>query len=224
MDAPLRLGRGHALDAVDPALPFHPPEHAVAGDVGDDLLIAPGIAGRSVHDFDLPAHELGIAGVHPEQVAGEQRCLVAAGAGAHFEDDVGLVVDILRQQQQLHLLLQQGQAFAQLFNLHLGEFGHLAVTGGDQRLGLLQALAGRDHGARLLDHRAQLGVFLGKRDDLSRIGGRAHTGFDLLEPVDHLLQAGLGKGGHGPPFNPVSGSLEACRRFRRRCAAPRVPP
>jgi hypothetical protein len=51
-----------------------------------------GFAARN--DLHLPALALGIAGVHAEQVAGEQRRLVAAGAGTDFEEQVALVVGV----------------------------------------------------------------------------------------------------------------------------------
>ena len=51
-------------------------------------LVAAQLAGDSRHHLDLPALALGVARVHAEQVAGEQRRLVAAGAGADFEEDV----------------------------------------------------------------------------------------------------------------------------------------
>ena len=47
MDAPLRLGLRHALHAVHTGLVFHPREHALAGDVGDDFLVAARRATRS---------------------------------------------------------------------------------------------------------------------------------------------------------------------------------
>ena len=55
-------------------------------------------------DFGLPALLGGVALVHAEQVAGEQRGLVAAGAGADFEDGVVLVHRVLGQQREADLL------------------------------------------------------------------------------------------------------------------------
>jgi hypothetical protein len=60
-----------------------------------------GIAGRD--DLDAPALALGVAGVHAQQVAGKQRRLVAAGAGADLEEDVALVVGVAGQQGGLQL-------------------------------------------------------------------------------------------------------------------------
>ena len=54
---------------------------------------------------------LGVARVHPEQLAGEERGFLAAGAGANFEQHVLVVVGIARRQQQLELLFQRGLRF-----------------------------------------------------------------------------------------------------------------
>ena len=46
--------------------------------------------------------------IHPEQVAGEQRGLVAAGAGADFQHHVAVVHGVLGQQRDANLLRQFG--------------------------------------------------------------------------------------------------------------------
>ena len=97
MDAPGGFGVGDTLDAVHAGFVFQLGEGAAAADLGDDFLIAAhrAIAGR--HDFDFPAVFGGIALVHAKQIASEQRRLVAAGAGADFEDDVALVHGVFWQ-------------------------------------------------------------------------------------------------------------------------------
>src|SRR3712207_8361266 len=52
------------------------------------VLVAAEVAGLGVEDLGLPALPLGVAQVHPQQVAGEQRRLLAALAGLDLEDDV----------------------------------------------------------------------------------------------------------------------------------------
>ncbi len=222
MHAPLRLGHRHALHAVHAAFPFHPPEHAVARDVGDDLLVSARLAFRCIDDLDLPAEQLRVTHVHPPQVAGEQRGFVAAGSGPHFQHDVRLVIDVLGQQQNLHGLLQSRQPVLQLFDLHPCEVRHLGVAGGGQRFGFLQAAPRRQQLARFFRDRAEIGMLLRQGYDLFGLGGRAHAGLDLLEPVEHLLETCYGKGGHGPPFNPLSRRLEASSR--RTPARLRAPP
>ena len=81
-----------------------------AADRGDRLLVAADAGVGELHDLELPAVLGGVALVHAEQVGGEQRRLLAAGAGADFEDGVLLVGRVLGQQHALHGLLELGQA------------------------------------------------------------------------------------------------------------------
>src|SRR5439155_21817494 len=95
-----RLRRRHALDAMHTALVLESAIHALALDLEDDLLEAADAVFVRIDDLDLPAAPLGVAGVHAEQVGGEQRRLVAALALAQLEDDVLRVVRVARQQQE----------------------------------------------------------------------------------------------------------------------------
>ena len=101
VDAAARFGRRHALHAVHAALVLQPAVDVLAGDDRDDFLEAAGAAVVDRQHLDLPAVALGEAGVHPEEIRGEERRLVAAGAGADFQDDVLGVVGILRDEQDL---------------------------------------------------------------------------------------------------------------------------
>src|SRR4029077_11622761 len=79
---------GHALHAVHAGFIFELGEGAAAAHFGDEFLVTAHRAFARGHDIDLPELVCGVAVVHAEQVAGEQRPLVAAGAGADFENDV----------------------------------------------------------------------------------------------------------------------------------------
>ena len=85
MDAALRFGLGHPLDAVAAALEAEVAVGPVAADVDDDLLEAAAVAGAEVVHVPSPAHLLGVLAVHLEQVADEQRRLLTAGAGAQLQ-------------------------------------------------------------------------------------------------------------------------------------------
>ena len=63
-------------------------------------------------DLGLPALLGGVALVHPEQVAGEQRGLVAAGAGADFQDHVALVHRVLRHERERSSSVERGSALS----------------------------------------------------------------------------------------------------------------
>ena len=107
VDAAARLGGRHALHAVHAALVLQLAVDAAPLDHRDHFLQAAdaGVAAR--HHLEAPAVALGVHAVHPEQLGGEERRLVAAGAGADLEHDVLLVVRILRDEQDLHLADQR---------------------------------------------------------------------------------------------------------------------
>ena len=91
-------------------LEFQTSEGAAAGDLGDDLLVtALGTFARG-EDLGRPTAFRRIALIHPEQVAGEQRRLIAAGAGADLQDDVVVVHGVLGNQRQPDVLLERDAA------------------------------------------------------------------------------------------------------------------
>src|SRR5207247_5298337 len=65
VDAALRFGRRHALDAVNAPLVFEALVNIGAAHAEDDFLEAAEIGGTRIHGFDLPALHFGVAGVHP---------------------------------------------------------------------------------------------------------------------------------------------------------------
>ena len=125
VDPAAAFGRRHALDAVDAALVLQLAVDALALDRRDGFLDAADAGLAERHHLELPALALGEAAVHAEQLAGKERRLVAAGAGADFEQDVLLVVGILRQQQDAHLLEQRRLPRLEILQLLPGERGHL---------------------------------------------------------------------------------------------------
>ena len=66
-----------------------------------DVLVAAEVARIAVEHLGGPALPLGVAQVHPQQIAGEQRRLLAALARLDLEDHVLVVVRVARQQQLL---------------------------------------------------------------------------------------------------------------------------
>ena len=138
VDAALSL-RWPARAARDarPISNFMPRIDALARDIGDDFLEAPHFAGAFFHHVDLPALAGGIALIHAEQVAGEQRRLVAAGAAADFEDDRSF------RRPRPWAAAGCGSAWnscsifgVELVDLGLGHLGHVLVADSEQRLGL----------------------------------------------------------------------------------------
>ena len=104
--AALGLGDGHALHPVHPALELeHAEGHLVRLAEARRLhrhrhgAVAAEVGLLRVEDLDLPAAGLGVAAVHLEQVAREQRGLLAALAGLDLDQRVGGVVGVAGREQ-----------------------------------------------------------------------------------------------------------------------------
>ena len=158
--------------------------------------------------FDLPALLLGEARVHAEDFGGKERGLVAAGAGADFEDDVLLVVGILGQQQHLELFFEGRRARLERGDLLLrpwraGRRRFRPASGA--RLG--QALAHLLQLAKLLDRRLDFAQRLGGLlilfvvvQDLGQRELRLQLVVALLhlfQTIDHLASEPLCGAGFG---------------------------
>src|SRR5690606_4976157 len=76
---------------------------------------------------DGPALLFGVAAVHPEQIAREERRLVAARARADLEEQVRVVVRILRHEMQRQLALPLLAPLPQRRGLLLAERAQLAI-------------------------------------------------------------------------------------------------
>src|SRR5277367_2240505 len=117
------------------------------------------LAGAFTQDFDRPTFGLGIAGVHAEQIAGEQCRLIAAGSGADFQKDIAVVMRILRNQQALQLELFAQDAGVQLRKFLLAQI----LGGGIGILGQFMRDCGvsleRDETAIAIDQGSQARVF-----------------------------------------------------------------
>ena len=166
VDASLGLGLGHALHAMAAAFVLQLAIDPFAFDAEDHFLEAAQFGGVQVEHFDLPAFGFGVVLVHVVQVAGEQRGLVAAGAGADFHHDpraLGVLAADGHVQQlvpdRLALAPQRGQ-------LGLGQLAHLGVLAGDHFLGFGDLLV------ELLEAAILRGQ-LGQRAMLARGGGHA---------------------------------------------------
>src|SRR5262249_1993999 len=91
VDAALLLGLRHALHAVAAALVAQVGVSIVARDAEDDFLEAALLTRAKGDVLDLPTLVARIVRVHAVEVAGEQGGLVAAGAGADFDNDAAEV-------------------------------------------------------------------------------------------------------------------------------------
>ena len=158
VDAALRFGLGDPLDPVRARLVLEQGGRLPSFDLGDDLLEAAGFALGGRQHLVLEAVGLAPAGVHPQQVAGEDAGFLAAGAGADFQEAVLAVVGILGLQLEQQLLLggrEGGGRGLDLLGRHLLE---LLVR--EQLLGLAQGLLGAQPPVVQLHRRRELAVLL----------------------------------------------------------------
>jgi hypothetical protein len=160
---------------------------ALADDARDHFLVAAELGRALRDDLDLPALALGVARVHAEQVAGEQRRLVAAGAGAHLEEQVAVVVRVARQQRLLQLgleLLHRARALLQLL---------VGVAFIEARRHVARSPASRSACGSLVqrDHVGQLGVLARQLLELLHVlawRSRPPAGVQSSEPPDQAVE------------------------------------
>src|SRR6516164_2818841 len=107
MDASRGLGIGHALYAMDARLELQSREGAAPGDLRNDLL-EPALGAFALRQhLGLPAAPRRIALIHAIEIAGEQRRLVAPGAGADFEDDALLIHCVLGDERKADVMFER---------------------------------------------------------------------------------------------------------------------
>ena len=217
MDPPRGLGDRHALHAVDPPFVLEAAVRPFALDDRRELLDPAGLGLREVDQLHPPPLPVGVAAVHAEELGGEERGLVAAGAGADLEHHVAAVVRILR-----------GELAAQLGEELLPPAGEpRRLVGGERReLRLPRALAGELGGfgelaldpseiAVELDGASDLGERLARLAVETRVAQhlrRGEAGGELGVGGDELLEL----------LAHLGGSAGGVRRGGRRAAAQAV--
>ena len=138
----------------------------------------------------------GVAGIHAEHFVGEERGLVAAGAGADFEDDVFFVVGILGNQQDFQVRFHLADKGLELGEFFLRVGAHVGIFFfGDDGLALGDAAGEVLVLAVLFDDGRDFAVRLGGLLVLGRIGNDLRrgeglgqflvAGFDLVEAFKH---------------------------------------
>ncbi len=155
-----------------------------------------GLAQRQ--DLEPPAPQIRVALVHAEQVPGEERRLLAAGAGADLEDGALLVRRVPRQQQHPQPLLQRRQPFRQLRPLGLGQLAHLGVAAAVPHQGREIPLLELSRAERLDpgDDRLQLRQLPAQAPIVGSAGRRQEGGQLLLARQDGVELLVEGTGAH----------------------------
>jgi len=186
VNAPLGFGGRYALDTVGTGFELQLAVDVVAFDPGNDFLVAAVLTLVFREDLHPPATFLGIPRVHAEQVAGEDRRLVATRAGADFEKHVAAVIGVLGQQHALQIALQFDQLFLGFADFLDSHFAHVRVAVLEQRLGTFEVGLHLQHLLVGRDNRFDFGVFLGIGAELGLIGNDfaiAEQGGQFLETV-----------------------------------------
>ena len=217
MDASLGLGLGDALDAMRSGLELEARVHVFPGDAGDDFLVAAVFTGALAHHLHVPAVVGGVIVVHAEQVAGEDRRLIAAGGGADFEKDVAVVVRVFRQQQRLDIgfkFFDKPPRLRDFLLRHLAD-GRIFVL--EHGLRGFQLLVGRAVIAVQLHHRIDFGVFLRQLAELVLLADDFRVGEQPFNFLKALRKAGE------PCFDGRIHAYSSCRPNRRRAASSRAP-
>ena len=146
------------------------------------------LAGILAQHLDLPALRLGIAAVHAQQVAGEDRRLVAAGTGADLEKYVALVARIVRHQQPLQLGIVLLQARLTRAEFLLAQRAHVGIGVGQHVLCAGQFLLQTPIVGECRSGRLQASVL--DREVPELLGVAKH--FGVGEQVSELFEALLG--------------------------------
>ena len=140
------------------------------GDLGDDFLEAALGSFARGENLGLPAVLRRVALVHAEEVAGEQRRLVAAGAGADFEDDVWSSIASLGMSASRISVRERRSRFSSSGGLLFGRDG--AHFGVGRRVG------DHVHRGRRARRRRAVGLHpLDDRGDLGELAGELDIGF-----------------------------------------------
>ena len=188
LDASLRFGDGDALHAVHATLVLERRPHAVFGGGGSfgadrqlHVLDAAKLGGVLGLHGDGPSALFGVSGVHAQQIAGEQRGLLAAGAGLDLHDRVARVVGITWNQRGAQLLLGRRQLAFQTLGL-LGEIGVLGSHLASRFQIVLHLLVGGVRG----DDGLQFRMTATKLAHLVRIGRDIRLGHPLFDIVVFL--------------------------------------
>src|SRR5216683_2262690 len=132
VNAALGLGSRDSLDAMAAGFEFEPGVRALPDDAGDDLLVAADVSRGFGYHLHLPTLALRVARIHAEQVTCEERRFVSSGSGTDLEEDVALIVWILRQEELLQLRFERGEPVAPGLDLTLRVAFHLGIV--EQRL------------------------------------------------------------------------------------------
>jgi hypothetical protein len=178
MNAALAFRDGDALHAVNPRLPAHRTESALALDLEYRFFHTAKRAVGLRYHLDAPPPSFGKSSVHAKEIRGKYRGFITTGATSDLDDGGPVVERIMWNKRRFYLLEQRLDGcfetcrFGFCFLRHLGviRFGELAgfrellleslqlVPHFDQRVEMPQLPAQRGH-TLLVPYRLRIGEF-----------------------------------------------------------------
>ena len=160
-----------------------PDSHFRSEYAADDFLIAAVLARTLAQHFDSPAFGFGVAGIHAKEIARKNGSLIAARAGAHFQENVVVVVRVFGNQKTLQLEFLAQDARGQIRELFLAHRSGRRIFIGGQFLGS-GGIALECEEASIATHEIfQARVFHGEFAELILLGNDARIG---QKPADFL--------------------------------------
>src|SRR5690606_9789793 len=94
MNATLGFGLWHPLHPVRARFKLKGGIHIGATDTGNNFLVTAMFSHILAEYFYLPAFLLGVFAVHTKQVTGKNGRFIAPGTGAHFKENVFVIIRI----------------------------------------------------------------------------------------------------------------------------------
>jgi hypothetical protein len=175
VNAPLRLGGGHALDLVGAALELQGGKRACALDGGNGVRESTCVARLGLDEFESPAAAGGERAVHLEDLAGPERGLVAADAHADLEHEAG-DRGLLAGDERAHDRLRElARACIERGALGLGHRDELRVARGDEFRESGQLMGASPELRQWLERPREQGAAAGELHRLAVIGRDRHV-------------------------------------------------
>ncbi len=134
MDPPLAFRRRNTLYAMNAALILQAGKGTMTFDLKDRLFEAAHARLVGADHLDFPALVFGVAGIHTEQVTGENTRLVAARPGTNLHDNILLIARVPGQQQQTHFFFDLLPVCLKCGKLFMRQRAHFLVITFDQCL------------------------------------------------------------------------------------------
>src|SRR5256714_2837271 len=198
VDAPLCLGRRHALDPMDAGLKLQLRVRTSANDLEDDLFEAALIRPTGGQLLGLPTMTLRVTEVHLVEIASEERGLFPALPGPYFHDDVLFVERIARHELCAKTRRELSHLGRELGDLLKREIAHVGVVPFGELFRLDEALLDVTKRADGLDDRGERRELLADLADAVAVRGglgRADGAFELLVAALDALESAAQTGG-----------------------------